>query len=102
MTEPTPRPWNVTETNPIQVVQASFDEGGAIVICNMLAPASNESAMADARLIVKAVNCHDELVSALAYAIEYIENWCDNGYYDTAIKYGRAALDKVREQETTT
>ena len=48
MSKHTPEPWHVIPGSPLEVGSSEF------VICNLLAPDTNESALADARLIAAA------------------------------------------------
>ncbi len=59
MSEPTPRPWlEFCESGDWWI--ARKDEPTDAIVCG-----ANEMSTADMLLIVRAVNCHDELVAAL-------------------------------------
>ena len=90
MTEPTPRPWTCrggiirdAEDDPVvstDVSHRSFDEDEAIE-----------------RLIVRAVNAHDEMVAALKRLIDLDAGTASDDHqdWDAAIAAARAALAKA-------
>jgi hypothetical protein len=75
--EHTPTPWRADESEPAgQVILSStvaFGPGQK-QLCNVghLTCAAN-----DAEFIVRAVNCHDDLVAALKEAIAELNDWCE-------------------------
>ena len=92
MTEPTPRPW---EQDGKFVM--STDE--LVITCLIQHTGEDESlAVANARFIVTAVNCHDELVDALQWFVDRV----DKGEVRSKRTYARfkELLAKVRELET--
>ena len=92
MTEPTPRPWKVQYQSAPGGVDMYWLVPGKVSV------GSNNPA--DARLIVKAVNCHDELVAAMQ---EFVDR-CERKEVLSEYTYAKfkALLAKIREQETTT
>lgn len=63
-TQATPRPW---ELNPSQINTIEHNEINICMTCG-------DNAIANAKLIVKAVNCHDELIAALGETMTDKEN----------------------------
>lgn len=61
MSKATPRPWHIDKDFPI----ITDNKGSGIADCNYCAAKSDEINCANAELIVRAVNCHDELVKVL-------------------------------------
>ena len=69
MVEATPRPWRVKDGNGF-VVEDSY---GIAILSTTSGAQNRRAARANARLIVRAVNAYDALVSAL----EQIHEWAD-------------------------
>lgn len=70
----TPTPWEIIERNEyliiIDGVQSKRNQKIRLAVCDL--PACHIAAEANAAFIVKAVNCHDELVLALDIAQEFL------------------------------
>lgn len=69
MTQATPRPWKQSIYNP-----AIIEDRNNEFVCATSISGHFESAVADAALIVRAVNYHDGLVEMLKSLFEFIEN----------------------------
>ncbi len=104
MTKHTPTPWKVAETAPLVMDRGMFircvNEGhdhGAIACVNL--GSRSEEVQANARLIVKAVNCHDDLIEALTGLLEVCpcKNGCDPKDMTCATNAARAALAKAKK-----
>ena len=92
----TPRPWHTRSGDCcIRIVEKSLPEGFSVTICELSIGSFNFEA--NAKLIVKAVNCHDELVEALKEAHAMLENvGIEKGqYYGKAINKVDQALSKA-------
>lgn len=93
-TEASPRPWHASD-------DAVFVGVNCLALCDtdvFTAPIN----AANAALIVKAVNAHDDLVAALQEVMEWVRNWSpqfldDDEWPDTAVRVA-AALSKAGEQ----
>ena len=108
MTEPTPRPWHCDHGDDgIDYSHEYSDiyvDGGNIIIAqvNHLIPEGD----ANARLIVTAVNCHDDLVAALEEIAKGEGRYSQDPYrhahnaIEDMMKHANKALAKVREQES--
>jgi hypothetical protein len=71
MSKHTPTPWIKTGTHPISITNAESREIAYVPVC--MTDCDEPQAFADADLILKAVNHHDELVAVLE-AIEFYED----------------------------
>ena len=93
MSEPTPRPWKY-DFNAGTIFATVREQDIRVVDV----PQVNGEQEANARLIVTAVNCHDELVDALQWFIDRV----DAGEVRSRKSYNKfkTLLDKVREQES--
>ena len=100
MKEPTPRPWVVDFNH--RIVDG---EGEPIADCKVVGAItrlSNQKPAADAALIVRAVNAHDDLVAALRALVDkYAElvNGGDCGFWnpenEDEMKAARTAIAKA-------
>ena len=96
MTEPTPRPWHVPH---IDGMPKDFEDEFDLYGDWSSGPDAKHiafinSTVADARLIVTAVNCHDELVAIC-------ESAHDASHLDDELRDRmRTILAKIREQES--
>ena len=69
----TPRPWKVT-TTPFARGERVRISGESTIVANVLSdPNKRMMSRANAELIVRAVNSHDQLVAALRRAIRYFD-----------------------------
>src|SRR3990167_8285439 len=100
--EATPRPWN-TGTNGDKCPKGHAICSGALVIAKVygngypIGEGWAPSSQADADLIVRAVNAHDELVKALTDLLEMLDREDDGAAWRMASveAKARAALAKV-------
>lgn len=103
----TPRPWSINKTYPNQIEHPEmFGFRGQFKIAecrfsqSLVRSADIKEAEANAKLIVKAVNCHDELVEALK-DISDLDNHMI-GKYDGQIQWAvnraKQALSKAQEE----
>jgi hypothetical protein len=72
-TKATPRPWKAPfiDENDADVISITDeDQMFGICVCREYSCESKEQMKANAELIVRAVNCHDELVQALKDLLE--------------------------------
>lgn len=107
MTQATPRPWKIGKSLTGDRTPWISNEKGNISICIIddIARSSNDTTrkqedeinIANARLIVKAVNCHDELVEVLKLAKREIERFFGKENTDYAVA-GIGIVPKVIEQ----
>ena len=80
MTEPTPRPWKFNGGSKV----TGWHDGREITVASAsLSFLSSAEMDANARLIVRAVNSHDELVAAGGKVLAFLD-----GVIDTASRYG--------------
>lgn len=115
MSESTPRPWYPCPSNGWAIIRAGTVEDD-ILICEMTSP----KVEADARLIVRAVNCHDAIVEALELAYKELNairardgapqhiDWdrgrpfqtsgCTEEWFGEVVDKARAALAQVEEE----
>lgn len=110
MSEATPRPWRVDPNHPTDVQDASGREilsciwkdevGDTWVIRGIIAAQSEDERDANAALIVRAVNAHDDLIVALEGARAWVAQYLDlPGHRDAAqsrLRLIDAALAKAR------
>lgn len=88
----TPRPWSLGEYGGINGSGIAIDwDNGLSGMANagvMVAqiPNKNETSLANAELIVRAVNSHDELIETLKQAWACIEHIKDQPYLEAAIE----------------
>lgn len=71
MTEATPRPWRVGDTDPALIWACGDDED--YFICEIQGGASDAEREANAALIVRAVNNYDEALALLREAREELQ-----------------------------
>lgn len=83
----TPTPW---EVNGLEIQATNREETFIAEVFN-----ENESAKANAQFIVKAVNCHDELIEALAHLIACAD--CKAPELPEALENARKTLKKAGE-----
>ncbi len=93
-TQHTPLPWHVGETNKLVIYR---QDGYAVADCKVFhsRPGSErEVAEANAALIVNAVNCHEELLSALKGLLEEYD-LCGEGHDENRLRTARLILEKA-------
>lgn len=95
MSEHTKTPWHI-ENEPMNI----WDELGRLIArvnCPMEPDEAWERGMANARLIVRAVNAHEDLVAALERAEQFVAGVVQEYYGHTdELQSIRAALAKAR------
>ena len=112
MTDHTPTPWEFAGAMNGSTMTIYHDDGTpdaagkalnnienyalATVIAEGNGPPWETTGAANAALIVRAVNSHEQLVAALTGAVEYIENQCEATYENSSvIGNARAALKEM-------
>jgi hypothetical protein len=104
---PTPIPWLWTYSGPVMsgkyhqpIAIAQYDAENLIAGCFGDVKGGEPVAIANAKLIVRAVNCHEELVAALKEITECAEHWKHWADYDRrpeALLRARTALAKAEK-----
>ena len=99
--EHTPVPWEAHGTNKGIEIGTQHIGGSHWVICDIAAPQASV-AWPNAEFIVRAVNCHEDLVTALSGLFEHCamvhKHWGENANQkeaDAAIQAARDALAKA-------
>lgn len=91
----TPRPWEVSDLDKCRIV-ADDNAGRYVAITHHDMLHNTEMNEANARLIVRAVNSHDELVSTLKNILMWIEETIDDYEHDDPLKKAIADHHKNR------
>lgn len=98
MSDMTPLPWEIDYSN-ADVSRAGIKAVDGCNIAWMTKYQPNGDTYANAALIVKAVNCHDELVDALEKCANDLQCELDARYGDTPNKYPSIMKDYQRDIE---
>ena len=104
MSEATPRPWKVSKSDWDGTDYWEITTADGVEVCMaptdfyayhegpFIAPDDNE---ADAALIVRAVNCHDELVEACKALVEWIAGVKDLGVGSPSDRFSEAQCQGI-------